>query len=140
MWPDSGALHPAIPKPIAAIYREAHRIKETAPNAFAVQIRRALEAVCDDRGVSIGPLYKRVADLVKKGIAPPVFGEAADLLRAVGNIGAHADTDVHPWLVSAIDELFRGLVEYVYVVPRKVEDFRQRLDDYRQKTRRSPAT
>lgn len=119
---------------------EAHRIKESAPNAFAVQIRRALEAVCDDRGIAAGQLYKRVADLVQKGIVPQVFGEAADLLRAVGNIGAHAGTaGVHPWLVSAVDELFRAVVEYVYVAPKKVEDFRQRLDDYRRKVKGPPA-
>jgi len=138
MWPKSEALHPAVPKPIVAIYKEAHRIKEIAPNAFAVQIRRALEAVCDDQGVSKGTLYKRIVDLVNKGIVPTVFGEAADLLRAVGNMGAHAgDVQVHPWLVSAVDDLFLAVVEYVYIAPKKVEDFRQRLDDYRRKVKKA---
>ena len=141
MWPDSGALHPAVPKAIAAIYREAHRLKDIAPNAFAVQVRRALEAVCNDQGIFRGQLYKRVAELVQKGIVPPVFGEAADLLRVVGNMGAHAgEAGVHTWLVSALDELLRSVVEYVYIAPSKIEDFRQRLDDYRRKARKSPVT
>ena len=41
IWPDPGVLHPAVPKAIAATYAEAARVKNLAPNAFAVQIRRA---------------------------------------------------------------------------------------------------
>jgi len=56
IWPDPGVLHQAVPKAVAECYIEASRIKNLAPNAFAVQIRRALEALCDDRGAKKGIL------------------------------------------------------------------------------------
>jgi hypothetical protein len=49
IWPDPGFLGQGVPELIKAIYREATVIKNLAPNAFAVQIRRALEALCDER-------------------------------------------------------------------------------------------
>ena len=50
VYPKSGRLDSSVPDAIAKVYQEAYRIKRIAPNAYAVQIRRALEAICEDRG------------------------------------------------------------------------------------------
>ena len=50
VYPKTGRLHHSVPKLISNVYEEAFRIKAISPNAFAVQIRRSLEAVCEDRG------------------------------------------------------------------------------------------
>ena len=50
MWPAKGELHAAVPDRVKEVYREAARIKKLSANGFANQIRRALEAVCKDRG------------------------------------------------------------------------------------------
>jgi hypothetical protein len=50
VFPESGELPSPVAKTVSNIYGEALRIKNLAPNAFAVQIRRALEALCEDRG------------------------------------------------------------------------------------------
>ena len=75
-YPDSGNLHKSVPEVIRDIYDEAFRIKEIAPNAFAVQIRRALEALCEDRGAKDGVLQKRLNDLVAKGEIPWTYAES----------------------------------------------------------------
>jgi len=125
IWPDPGVLHRSVPKTIAECYIEAMRIKNLAPNAFAVQIRRALEALCDDRVAKKGALQLRLQDLVSRGEIPPVLAEMTDVLRLLGNIGAHAAyQSIKPIHVLAIDDFFRVIIEYVYVAPSKLKEFR----------------
>jgi len=104
LWPKFG-LNEAVPERIRSIYDEASRIQHTAPNAFAVQIRRALEAVCIDRGATKGSLVQNIHELANRGEIPNTLVEASDLLRLIGNIGAHAsDSDVHPLQASRSEE------------------------------------
>jgi len=133
IWPDPG-LHRAVPKVVTECYAEAAKIKNLAPNAFAVQIRRALEALCDDRGAKKGTLRHRLQDLASRGEIPPVLAEMTDALRLLGNIGAHAtDQNVKPLHVLAIDDFFRAIIEYVYVAPSKLKEFRDRLEKFGRK-------
>ena len=115
VWPSIvGDLHHAVPERVREIYQEAHSIRRVAPNAFAVQIRRALEALCQNRGVQTGSLSSRLQGLVGKGELPAVLAEMTDVLRLLGNIGAHADkVNVNIAQVSAVDEFFRAIIEYV---------------------------
>jgi len=120
-----------VPESVSDIYDEAIRIKNIAPNAFAVQIRRALEAVCIDRGSTKPNLAKQLKELADKGEIPTTLSEASDILRIVGNIGAHASKkDIHPLQALAIDEFFKAIIEYVYVSPSKIEKFNKRRDAY----------
>ena len=72
LWPEFGVSHEAIPDKVAAIYDEAARIKNLAPNAFAVQIRRALEAVCEDRGAKKSVLQAMLKELSDRGVIKSV--------------------------------------------------------------------
>jgi Domain of unknown function (DUF4145) len=129
VYPHSGELHKSVPSRVAKIYKEAARIKNLAPNAFAVQIRRALEALCEDRGAQKAVLQKQLKELADKGEIPTKLAELSDVLRLVGNIGAHAaEEEVKAWQVYAIDEFFRAVVEYVYVAPGKLEEYRESLE------------
>ena len=123
--PNPGNLHKSVPKVICECYVEAARIKNLAPNAFAVQIRRALEALCDDRGAKKGALQLRLQDLVSRGEIPPVLAEMTDILRLLGNIGAHSmKQTIKPIYAIAIDDFFHVIIEYVYVAPSKLKEFR----------------
>jgi hypothetical protein len=126
-YPRGPRLHRSVPKRIQDVYEEASRIKQQAPNAFAVMIRRALEEICDERQVPRGRLVKRLAVLAKRGDIPPTLAGVTDVLRVVGNTGAHAKGSVtapHTW---ALDDFFRAVVEYVYVAPHKLAEFREKL-------------
>jgi hypothetical protein len=49
-----------------------------------------------------------------------------DLMRRVGNLGAHAgDEEVDFWDAELLDEFFRLVVDYVYITPSRIE--RQRI-------------
>ena len=131
-YPRSGKLDDAVPRDIRDVYEEAQRIKEIAPSAFAVQVRRCMEALCQDRGAHGRTLQKKLEDLAHKGEIPDVLAEASDAVREMGNVGAHGmgSGAVHPLLVNAMDELFRAVIEYVYVAPARLRDFHERTERY----------
>jgi len=132
LWPKQRSLSDPVPERVRKIYEEASRIRDLAPNAFAVQVRRALEALCIDRGLPQGALGKRLEQLVARGELPAALAEMSDVLRLLGNVGAHADSlEVHRGHVYALDEFFRAIVEYVYVAPQKVREFRKQLEALR---------
>ena len=79
----------SVPSAVANNYREAKAVQNVSPNAFAVLIRRALEAMCDDRGVPTGRLQQRLEQLAKRGEIPPILAEITSVLRTLGNSGAH---------------------------------------------------
>lgn len=134
-YPESGELHSSVPEVVSKIYSEALRIKNLAPNAFAVQIRRALEALCEDRGAKSGTLQNMLSELSSKGEIPTTLMGATDILRLLGNMGAHAsENSVRPWQVRTLDEFFRAIIEYVYVAPSKIKEFREGLSTFKSET------
>ena len=128
LWPVVTDLTDAVPTGVRRCYQEASRILQIAPTAYAVQIRRSLEALCEDRGAVKGPLNKRLRDLAFKNEIPKVLAEMSDIVRVLGNIGAHANEhQISIYDAKIIDEFFRSIVEYVYEAPKRIQDFRQRL-------------
>jgi hypothetical protein len=130
VWPQPTTLLPnVVPQAVRTCYTEALRVRHLAPNAFAGQIRRALEAVCDDLGAERGSLEKRLPQLASSNVIPPVVANIAQLLRKVGNIGAHHDArTVEFVLVDRIDEFFRTMLEYVYIAPNKLRELRKEIE------------
>jgi hypothetical protein len=121
VWPSSGTLHAAVPTRVRSIYQEAARIKGRAPNAFANQMGRALEAVCHDRGANKGVLAQKLKTLADNGDIPTTLAEMAMLIKDFRNIGSHdGDEDVESPDADVIDEFFRAVIEYVYVAPYKL--------------------
>lgn len=128
LWPEHIVSADVLPAAVAAIYAEATIIKRLSPNSFAVQIRRALEAICTERGVKGNTLYKMLNELAQQGDLPPVLAEMTDVLRLLGNMGAHAsDQPVRTSQVDALDEFFRAVIEYLYIAPNRLRQFQKRL-------------
>ena len=63
-----------------------------------------------------------------RGTFPGYFAEITDLMRQIGNLGAHAgDEDVNFWDAELLDDFFRSVVEYVYIAPSEIERLKQRI-------------
>ena len=76
----------------------------------------------------------RLGELADRGEIPTTLAEVTDVLRLLGNVGAHAaEESIKPWQVNAIDEFFRAVVEYVYVAPSKLKEFRESLSIFKTK-------
>jgi hypothetical protein len=92
-----------------------------------VLIRRALEAICADRGITKGCLKSRLDELVRRGEIPLNLIEAATILRSLGNEGAHGES-ISPYTTWVIADFFKAIVEYIYVAPNKVETYKRRVE------------
>jgi hypothetical protein len=132
-YPEPAELDNDVPLSIHKIYAQAAKCKPGAPLAFAILIRKALEAICDDRGVEKpnrkeGDLFHRLQKLQARGDIPPTLAKMSDVLRTIGNTAAHEAPDgITVPMTWAIDEFFRAIVEYVYVAPAKIAKFESRL-------------
>ncbi|MFB6615799.1 DUF4145 domain-containing protein [Streptomyces sp. NPDC056367] len=95
---DPGVLWPAQKRPLSIHVPEALRreheealkcFKIKAYTATAVMVRRTLEGVCSDQGVSRKPLVKMLEQLKDEGKLDGRLLEWAQELRVLGNDGAH---------------------------------------------------
>lgn len=128
IWPSEGALPEEVPASVQRCYQEAVRVKIASPPAFALLIRRALEALCEDREATPGGLQKRLQDLALKGEIPPALLEMGEVIRVLGNLSAHTpDRHLGEHDASVMDDLFRAILEYVYIAPSKLQKLRSTL-------------
>jgi len=135
-YPETARLHRTVPRSVRDIYNEAALVKAKAPRAFALLIRRGVEAVCEDRGITSGTLADRLKKLAAKGEVPPLLAEMTDAMRTLGNVAAHEPLEVVTVPMTwALDDFFRALVEYVYVAPSKLAEFKKKLSKAKVKKR-----
>jgi hypothetical protein len=139
-WPHPSDLHHSVPQTVADSYKEAKKVQELSPYSFAVMIRRALEALCADRGVARAPLYTMLKALAGSGEIPAKLAEVTDVLRELGNTGAHHEPNVKLTvpMTWALDDFFRVVVEYVYVAPSKLAKFQAKLVTAKKKQGQTP--
>jgi hypothetical protein len=130
LYPSKVELDESVPDTVKSSYDEALRISNIAPNAFAVMLRKALEAICIDRGVTQGNLHSRLQELARRGELPATLAEMTSILRILGNVGAHPDEQsITIPLTWGMKEFFRAVVEYVYVAPNKIKKFKDRMEN-----------
>jgi hypothetical protein len=117
-----------VPKRTLAEYEQIWPLRFLAPTAFAISIRLLLEGICIEQQAQGNTLFKQLKDLVARGTFPGNFAEITDLVRQVGNLGAHsAATDIDVWDAELLDDFFRSIIEYVYIVPSKIARLKQRI-------------
>jgi hypothetical protein len=136
VYPQEEALSDAVPDGVRNMYREAALVKNLSPTAFAVLARRVLEEICQDRGVQVENLAKALSKLADDGVIPKTLSEATTLIRLVGNAGAHASgASITMLQVWAIDDFMKAVIEYIYVAPKKIEEFKSRFKHFSERPR-----
>ena len=131
VYPQPSSFSDSVPKRIRSVYQEALRVKNHSPLAFVILARRILEEICSDKGVYKGNLADSLDQLAAQDIIPKTLAEASSLIRLVGNVGAHrSDTRINALHVFPIDDFLKAIVEYVYVAPAKIAEFKRRFKDF----------
>lgn len=124
LWPKSFHLGDSVPRDVEEIYVEANAVRLVSPNAFAVLIRKALEAICKEQGAAGHSLAAMLQDLITKKSLPSMVQQIARATRLIGNLGAHyGSSAVSKSQVEAVDEFFLGLIEYIYTAPARLARF-----------------
>jgi hypothetical protein len=123
-WPLPEAyLSSDIPNNIAGVFAEAAKaLYADCPRASAVMARRALEAICVDKGETSGILADRLDALKSKGILQPTLADWAKEVRLIGNVGAHFDPIQTVTMEDAKQLLsfLRELLKYLYELPAEL--------------------
>lgn len=133
-YPRQSEFSDAVPEQICTTYEEAVKIKSISSMAFTVLARRVLEEICANQGVTGGNLAQAIKEMAKKGVIPNTLAEASDLVRLVGNAGAHASTlNINALHASAIDDFIKAIIEYPYVAPARIDEFKKTYLNFHQK-------
>jgi Domain of unknown function (DUF4145) len=122
LWPHVAQypVPPEIPSSYKSALTEAAAVLKFSPNASAALSRRALQQVIRERGgVRHATLFKEIDEVLASGTLPPYLARDLDVIRRIGNLGAHPEkdtntgeiVDVEPgeaeWTLSVLDELLK---------------------------------
>ncbi|NUB27225.1 DUF4145 domain-containing protein [Azospirillum brasilense] len=120
-----------LPEQVNVSFSEATKcLNADASLATLVMCRRTVEAIVRDKGGSSGGgLYSEIDKLIKDGTLPDSMGRLANVIRMVGNKGAHA-SELATDSKQARDayELTKKMIDVIYLVPRQVHEIRSKLE------------
>ncbi|MGY1871994.1 DUF4145 domain-containing protein [Nocardia gipuzkoensis] len=127
-YPSPRRLSQAVPRELREGFEEARKCFDAKVyTATLVMVRRTLEATCADQGSRKRTLAQSLKELKAQGKIDGLLAEWADLLRAVGNEGAHYTGNK----VSAQDaedalDFAEALLDHLYVLRARFDDFKTR--------------
>lgn len=136
-FPSPRRLSHAVPRALRDEYAEARKCFEAkAYGATLVMVRRTLEGTCADQGSTKRTLADSLKELQAQAKIDGLLAEWADLLRVVGNEGAHFSGKG----VSAQDaedalDFAEALLDHLYVLRARFDEFKSRQQ--KRKTRSS---
>lgn len=129
LWPDSGReMSSKIPEALRLEHKEARVcFGNAAYTATVVMVRRTLEGVCSDHGITQKPLIRALQKMQSDGLIEGRLLQWAEELRVLGNEGAHftgrrvAREDARDALALA-----EALLDYLYVFSAQFIAFKER--------------
>lgn len=136
-WKDRETIYPrisfegkhSIPKEIWSAFESALKVQRIDGTVCMMALRRTLEVMCKDKGETTGSLQRKLENLANRKIIPPVIDGIASLLRQIGNEAAHGDNVEFPeYLVKEMSDYTQIILDYVYVLPAKLESSQVRID------------
>lgn len=123
-WGKARPFPDYVPQAIRDDYAEAHSILELSPKAAATLARRAVQGVVRDYWGIVKPTLNLELQELQKRVGHEITGETwedIDVVRSVGNIGAHMEkdinliVDVEPGEAALLIELVETLIEDTYI-------------------------
>lgn len=127
-YPSPRRLSHAVPRALRSEFAEARKCFDAkAYGAALVMVRRTLEGTCANQGSTRRTLAESLKELQAQGKVDGLLAEWADLLRVVGNKGAHFTGNK----VSAQDaedalHFAEALLNHLYVLRARFDDFKSR--------------
>ena len=117
------------PKIIQKPYKEAVKCYEVgAYEACVIMVRKTIEAICYDKGITKGNLMNKIKKLSQDKLLDETFVTWADLLRVIGNEGAHQIEDSKITKDDASDslEFLEALILYEFHLVNKYQQIKKR--------------
>lgn len=92
-------------------------------------LRRTLELLLKDKGATKWGLKDKIEEIAAKGLLPDTLKEASSLAKMLGDTAAHdKELEIDQYDVEAMVEFIGFIIEYLYVVPDRINAYKERLD------------
>ena len=129
LFPVSNLESASIPTKVKEAYEAALRTKNIDKYGCLMSFRRTLELLLKDRGATKWGLKDKIEEIAAKGLLPDTLKEASSLAKMLGDTAAHdKELEIDQEDVEAIAEFVGFIIEYIYVVPDKINTYKVRLD------------
>jgi hypothetical protein len=116
-----------LPYGIAQIYKQTHEAicyKQTI--LAGIGLRAIVDAVCEEKLADGQTLFKKIDDLVTKGVITASGAEILHNIRLIGNASAHAvKANSEEELATAL-EVVEHLLMGVYLIPQKAAKLKKK--------------
>lgn len=121
-----------FPEAVGRFWLQAKRnLGERNSDAAAVMARSSLQLALRAHGATGANLKQEIDSLADRGLLPPLMKDWAHALRQLGNDSAHPDpaqSAVSQRDASDIVAFLDFLLEYLYALPKRIAEYRERKD------------
>ncbi len=118
------------------LYEQSNEVLQTSPMASAALSRRCLQQVLRGKaGVKKSNLNREIQEVLDSKALPGHLADNLDYIRRLGNYAAHPEysdagvlVDVEPDEAQWSIEILQHLFEFYYVLPKRSEQMKARLE------------
>lgn len=128
LFPINSIDSKSIPSKVKEAFEAALKTKNIDKNIGLIALRRTLELILKDKGATKWGLKDKIEEIAKKGLLPDTLKEASSLTKVLGDSAAHdKDLEIDQYDVDSMAEFVEYIIEYLYVVPDKINSYKERL-------------
>lgn len=129
LYPMSSFDNKAVPKKIAEAFEAALKVKNIDNGVCLMALRRTLELVLCDKGATKWGLKEKIEEIAALGLLPESLKEVSKFAKILGDTAAHGkDDDVDSNDVSTMVEFVKYILEYLYVLPHKIDIYKKKIE------------
>lgn len=129
LFPQNSIESKSVPQKIKEAYSAALKIKGIDKSNCLMALRRTLELLLKDKGATKWGLKDKIEEIAAKGLLPDTLKEASSLTKLLGDTAAHdKELEIDEYDVEAMTEFIGFIIEYLYIVPDKINTYKKRLD------------
>ena len=129
LFPINSIGDSSVPPKIRDSFEAALKTQSIDSNLCLIALRRTLELVLKDKGATKWGLKDKIEEIAEKRLLPDTLKEASSLTKILGDSAAHdKDIDIDENDVLSMSEFIRYIIEYIYIVPDKLERYKERFN------------
>ncbi len=128
LFPINSIEDVSVPPKIKDAFEAALKTQSIDTSLCLIALRRTLELVLKDKGATKWGLKDKIEEIAEKGLLPDTLKEASSLTKILGDSAAHdKDIDIDENDVLSMSEFVRYIIEYIYIVPDRLERYKERF-------------
>lgn len=128
LYPINSIENNSIPIKVKEAYEAALKTKSIDKYVCLLALRRTLELILIEKGAKKWGLKDKIEEIAEKGILPDTLKEASSLTKILGDSAAHdKEIEIDQQDVESMAEFVKFIIEYLYVVPDKINSYKERL-------------